>query len=661
MTRHAISNTQYPIHDAHRADWAAVVAVLLVAAAFRFYALANLPLGLDQDEIINAIAVRDILAGQRPIFITAGWGREPIYVYAVAGIVSLFGDMTFAMRLTSTLFSMLFLAVAYVSARRLFNRAIALMTLGWLAVGFWPLMTARAGERNMMLALSTTLTLYLFYRALFGGQLLRDFALAGLSLGVTLWTYQTSRVIPLVLLAFAIYLALFQRKTLRVSWKGVLLCFILAGLIASPLFLYLATHPGVEVGDFKTQSLRALEQGDWRPIISAALGTLGMFTVRGEAYWLHNIPGRPILDAISSALLYVGLGVAIWRWRRPGHALLLLWLAIGLAPAMITDPPSHHRAASVMAAVYLLPALGADWLALALSSLRSTPLAPRSPLSAPLPSLHALRSTLYVLLTVLLAWIGVTTARDYFNVWAIAPEVRDLRFAPLAQLSRDLDRSLDTSPVVVSGVYIEDIEPLVPVALMRRRDISFRWRDAATTHVIPANVSQARYFEPGAGLRAANADVLRQEMLARASATPDVWLAPPGDALPAAPGAPAARPVSFQDRVELLGIQVSSQRAIAFWRVLRDGSPSSTAMFVHLTAPDQKIIAQDDRLGFPTHSWRAGDIFSQAFTLDVPASFSGQAWLEIGLYDRVTSQRWQVSGAPGINRVLAEWPATSTK
>jgi len=388
MTQLSTRNTQYAIRTTRRTLWVAVIAILLVAAAFRFYALADLPLGLDQDEVINAIAVRDILAGQRPIFITAGWGREPIYVYAVAGVVSLFGDMTFAMRLTSALFSMLFLAVAYVTARRLFNRSIALMTLGWLAVGFWPLMTARAGERNMMLALFTTLTLYLFYRALLSGQRLRDFALAGLSLGVTLWTYQTSRVIPLVLLSFAIYLALFQRKVSRASWKGILLCFVLAGLIASPLFLYLATHPGVEVGDFKTQSLRALEQGDWRPIISAALGTLGMFTVRGEAYWLHNIPGRPILDMLSSALLYAGLAVTIWRWRRPGHALILLWLAIGLAPAMITDPPSHHRAASVMAAIYLLPALGADWLALALSSLRSTLHTPRSPL-------HALRSTLH--------------------------------------------------------------------------------------------------------------------------------------------------------------------------------------------------------------------------------------------------------------------------
>jgi 4-amino-4-deoxy-L-arabinose transferase-like glycosyltransferase len=640
MTQHAIRTT--------RAEWVVVIALLLVATAFRFYALADLPLGLDQDEIINAIAARGILAGERPIFITAGWGREPLYVYAVAGVASLVGDMTFGMRLTTVAFSMLFLSVAYITAHRLLGRRVALMTLGWLAVSFWPLMTARAGERNILLALFTTLTVYLFHRALFSGlqSAVRGqvkWTLAGCAMGVTLWTYQSSRVMPLVLVVFAAYLAIFERATFRASWKGIVVFFLVGGLIASPLFAYLATHPGAETGDFKTLSLRALQQGDWHPMISAALGALGMFFVRGEIYWLHNIPGRPIFDWLSSVLCGLGLGAVIWsglirkRLSAASCVLALLWLGIGLVPAMVTDPPSHHRAANVMAVAYLLPALGADWIGRALR----------------------VRSTLYVAAIVaVLAWTGVTTANDFFNTWAVAPEVRDLRFAKLAQLSRDLDRGLDTSPVVVAGTFIEDIEPLVPVALMRRRDISFRWYDEGSAQVIPGQVSRARYFDPASGLRAADTDALRRDLLERASAAPDVWLAPLGDALPTTAGRPAARPISFDGRIEFLGAEISPPRVTTFWRILRDGSPSSTAMFVHLTTPDLKIIAQDDRLGFPTHSWHAGDVFTQAFTLNVP-TLPHQAWLEIGIYDRATGQRWQVTGAPGVNRVLTQWSVVS--
>ena len=639
MTQFSTRTTRYVV----------ILALLLIAAAYRFWALADLPLGLDQDEVINAIAIRGIAAGERPIFIMAGWGREPVYAYAAAAAVSLVGDMALGMRLTTVMFSMVFLAIAYVTALRLLNRAVALMALGWLTVSFWPLMTSRAGERNILLALFTTLTVYLFHRALSGSRW--SWVWSGMALGVTLWTYQSSRVMPFVFVAFVVYLAAVRRRAVeravfRANWKGVVVFLLVGVLIASPLWVYLATHPGAETGDFKTQSLQALLQGNWRPMISAALGTLGLFTVRGEIYWLHNIPGRPILDWLSGILFYVGLVVAALRWRRADYALILLWLAIGLVPAMITDPPSHHRMANVMSAAYMLPALGADWIGQTL----------RARCTQRRRSIVAVLSAYALALVMLLTWTGVTTARDFFRVWAVSPEVKDLRFAPLAQLSRDLDRSPDASPVVVAGTFIEDIEPLVPVALMKRRDISFRWYAADSVEVIPGMVSRTRYFNSEAGLSVADADALRRDFFAHASAAPDVWLAPPGDALPGLVGTPAARPISFEERVEFLGAQIDLPRVITFWRVLRDGSPSSTAIFAHLMS-DTKIIAQDDRLGFPTHSWHAGDVFSQTLTLNAAASVPDKAWLEMGLYDRLTGKRWQVAGAPGVNRVLMQWSA----
>ncbi len=623
MTQSSTRNARYVI----------VIALLLIAAALRYYRLQDLPLGLDQDEIINAIAIRGIVAGERPVFITAGWGREPLYAYAAAAVFSLAGDMVLGMRLTTVMFSMIFLAVAYVTAQRLFNRAIALMTLAWLAGGFWPLMTSRAGERNILLALFTALTVYAFQRALSGGR--GSWVWAGVALGVTLWTYQSSRAMPLVFVAFGVYLAVMQRSTLRTNWKGMVVFLLVGLLIASPLLAYLATHPGAETGDFKTQSLSALQHGDVRPMISAVLGTLELFTVRGEVYWLHNIPGRPILDWLSGILFYLGLIATIWRWKRAEYALVLLWLAIGLVPAMVTDPPSHHRMANVMAAAYMLPALGADWIGRAL---------------------HAQRRAVYALaIAALLTFTGLMTIHDWFGIWAVSPEVKDLRFAPLAQLSRDLDRDPDTSPVVVAGTYIEDIEPLVPLALMRRHDISFRWYAAGSAQVIPGQASRVRYFDPASGLRSVDADTLRYDMLALASAAPDVWLAPPGDALPVTVGTAAARPIAFDGRVEFLGAQIEASRVTTFWRVLHDGVPSSTAMFAHLAAPDKRILAQDDRLGFPTHSWRAGDVFAQTFTLDIPSVLPDREWLEMGIYDRTTGKRWEVTGAPGVNRVLAPW------
>ncbi len=619
-------------------EWAVVMLLLLVAAGLRLYALRDLPIGLDQDEIINAIAIRGILAGERPVFITAGWGREPMYVYGVALVVSWVGDMVLGLRLTTAMFSMLFLAVAYVTARRLLGRAIAWITLGWLAVSFWPLMTSRAGERNILLALFACLTIYGFDRALGHQSRAIGWAGVGLALGVTLWTYQSSRIMPLVLVAYAVYLAIAQRALFRAHWKGMLVGLVVGVLVTSPLLIFLVTHPGAETGDFKTHSLRALQQGDWKPIVYAMLGTLALFTVRGEIYWLHNIPGRPIFDGLGSALFYLGWLALLWSTvvkRKAQHILLLLWLSLGLIPAMMTDPPSHHRMTNVMAAVYMLPALGAQMLAQLLDRRIST---------------QASRSMFYLAILLVLASTALTTAHDFYRVWGIAPQVQDLRFARLAQLMRELENNPDRSPVVVRGIYIEDIEPLVPRALSDEPGLAFRWHDG-TSQVIPGQVSRARYFDPASGLLERDVDALRRQWLERARLAPEVWLAPPGDALPASVGMPAKRPITFASRVEFLGAEVMPSRLVTYWRVLRDGSPSSTAMFVHLTTPDQ-IIAQDDRLGFPTHSWRVGDVFSQSFTLSVPQPPPGQAWIELGLYDRATGQRWQIDGAPGVTRVL---------
>src|SRR3989304_5215866 len=97
--KRATRNTHCAVRN-RRIEWLAVMALLLIAAAFRFYALPDLPLGIDQDEIINAIAIRGISAGERPICSTAGWGREPVYAYAAAFVVSPTGDMVLGMRLT---------------------------------------------------------------------------------------------------------------------------------------------------------------------------------------------------------------------------------------------------------------------------------------------------------------------------------------------------------------------------------------------------------------------------------------------------------------------------------------------------------------------------------------------------------------------------------
>ena len=64
--------------------------------------------------------------------------------------------------------------------------------------------------------------------------------------GLSAYTYLSSRALPILLAIFTLYLALFARKKMRGKWRGLFVCFIIAGLIALPLVITLLTQPDLQ-------------------------------------------------------------------------------------------------------------------------------------------------------------------------------------------------------------------------------------------------------------------------------------------------------------------------------------------------------------------------------------------------------------------------------
>lgn len=82
----------------------------------------------------------------------------------------------------------------------------------------------------------------------------------------------------------------------------------------------------------------------------------------------------------------------------------------------------------------------------------------------------------------------------------------------------------------------------------------------------------------------------------------------------------------------------------------------SLAMFVHLLDGSGNIVAQDDGLGYPPHTWQPGDRFLQLARLPLPPDLPpGDYTLQFGLYDRASGARWpalNADGQPAGDRVL---------
>ena len=82
----------------------------------------------------------------------------------------------------------------------------------------------------------------------------------------------------------------------------------------------------------------------------------------------------------------------------------------------------------------------------------------------------------------------------------------------------------------------------------------------------------------------------------------------------------------------------------------------SLAMFVHLLDANGAIVAQDDGLGYPPHTWQPGDRFLQLARLPLPPDLPPGAYtLQFGLYDRASGARWPLlgpDGQPAADRLL---------
>ena len=76
--------------------------ILLVALFLRLYNITTIPPGLTHDEADHGIAAWSIVSeGVRDIYFTVGYGREPLYDYATAVMMTFLGPTFLAGRITA--------------------------------------------------------------------------------------------------------------------------------------------------------------------------------------------------------------------------------------------------------------------------------------------------------------------------------------------------------------------------------------------------------------------------------------------------------------------------------------------------------------------------------------------------------------------------------
>jgi 4-amino-4-deoxy-L-arabinose transferase-like glycosyltransferase len=675
--------------------------LVLVALSLRVLFLDRVPPGVRFDELVNVKMADHIYAGEWPIYFQEAWGHEPLYHYVHAAGMSLLGKNVLGVRITSILFGVAGTLAAYLVFRHLFGPGVALLAAALLATSFWSLMYSRIGLRHISLPPWIGLAAYAFWRGIEtpaeqGQRGTSWFALGGVCVGLMLYTYFASRVVPVIFAAFVLYLVLFHRSRLRGRWIGLLLFFLLPALMVTPLVLYLHQHPELEqrLGQVGGELLAALRASDVVAVTRTILDTLKMFSLVGDPEWLYNISGRPVFDPASAILFYLGVAVSLSRWRDPRRAFILIWLVVGIAPAMLSWPPgSLGHAIAAQPVAFVFPALG-------MASLWEWATRGEQP---PIPGAHRLRRGAPALAIAAVLLFACLNGYDYFVRWPRFPQVRHEYQAPVTAVARYLEEHDEVESASVSAPYVDYWNPWSKMNFdLQAPDKSsrVRWFNGATSILFPAGTGSLFFLPDDAlspsginpdlyALLQAGSQVLAngytdrsggvfdlyrwtdaqplQQRLASASSAP-AWTGPEGpyvkgesekqrqqQGLPLDFGHRLAFLAYAYDRTEARGGE--TWRITTYWRVL-DADSAPLAIFVHVLDDANQVRAGWDGLYVSPESWQEGDILVHLHTLDLPPDMpAGTQRVELGVYSPVTLERLVLFPGDGgepvpYNRVL---------
>ncbi|HET7088167.1 MAG TPA: hypothetical protein VFL17_05910 [Anaerolineae bacterium] len=364
--------------------WLGLAIVFAIGVALRTIRLADVPGGIFHDEAWSAVKAMAILDGEASpqVYFAENNGMDAAHVYGIAALFALTGPLAIGSRLVSSLMGSLTVLATYWAAWELFaeqrhRHGLSLISAFVVATLFWALTTSRSAWHVPWMTLATTLSL----AALFRGRRLvhrRWFVIAGLLAGLAQYTYPSARFLPALLLLLAALDLWDNRPARRTVILNYLSLVAAAAIVFAPLGVYFAQNPEwFFVRAQQTADAASLDLGH------NLIQTLAGFSIYGDSEGLHNLNGRPALDAILTIFFIAGLIVCLAK-RRAAHPstapspsprsgsglrlraglILIAWLIVFSLPVVLTgQAPLFRRWTGILPAQAMLAALGAVALA----------------------------------------------------------------------------------------------------------------------------------------------------------------------------------------------------------------------------------------------------------------------------------------------------------
>lgn len=365
-----------------RTGWL-LLAVMVLAATVRYAQLDTVPGDMTSDHVEKVLDVYRIMSDPtfRPVFLANNGGREPLmfYVSAIVGSVLQIPASHMLLKLVSATVGLLTIPIVFLLAKEMTDDdRIALLSVLMLALMWWANSISRNGLRFPWSPFFSALALLFLARGVKYDRP-AQFVLAGLMVGLGVYGYTPSRIMPLVVGVFLLlwWLHHFGRDSALTGVWRLSVVGVVSVAVAIPLLRYIQDFP--QFFWYRTVTRVAGEEGVTVTSVGAAFAqnvanSLRMFSLTSDNAWLVSPVGLPALDWVMGGLFHLGAAAAlVWYLRGPKretrwfYLFLLVGLPVLLLPSILAlafpiENPSLHRSGAALPGVAILLGLGADAL-----------------------------------------------------------------------------------------------------------------------------------------------------------------------------------------------------------------------------------------------------------------------------------------------------------
>lgn len=367
--------------------------ILLLGIFVRFYRLGEIPIAINTDEAglgYNAYAIFKTLRDEHGQFLPLAFKsfndyKPPVTVYLLAPLTGLLGLTEIVIRAPIAITGALLILLVYLISKRIFNSTSgAIVAAGLTAISPWAINFSRATWEAGLALFFTTLAIFLFLK-----HLKKPWIIASLIVFmVAFYTYHAEKIaVPLLIVS----LFWFFRKKMTFSLKQQLSLGIILFILAAPVIIGLTNMSGQSrargslITDYFHKSTKDKEYQLTENLVSEPNDTLNKtvfhskialsFTditskifayfspanifVSGDEVGRHGAEDFGVLYTFDFFLIVIAVYFFVLKPKNEYYKFLIVWLIVGLLPAMITMDKLHSiRSLLALPPLYILEAWG---------------------------------------------------------------------------------------------------------------------------------------------------------------------------------------------------------------------------------------------------------------------------------------------------------------